>query len=245
MAKWLLYHCLEASESDACEVKEVSDVVATDFKGPTQGMLATVGSYPVATLYEAAGKRGAMDPSIKPIARGMRICGPAVTVQTVPGDNLTVHVALGLLGEGDVLVVSCGDCVASGIWGEIMTVAAMLRQAAGLVTDGAVRDTREIASKGFPVFAKGVTVRASTKHHVGLVNQPVLCGGVSVTPGDIVVGDDDGVVILPVDDVPATVDAARQREEREKKIIQMLEQGKTTLELYGFDKVLKEKGVRR
>jgi 4-hydroxy-4-methyl-2-oxoglutarate aldolase len=223
----------------------MTEVEGTDLKKPSSELLARVGSFSVATLYEAAGKRGAMDSYVKPIATGMRVYGPAVTVQTVPGDNLTVHMALSLLTKGDVLVVSSGDCVTAGIWGEIMTVAAMLRQAAGLVTDGAVRDTTEIASKGFPVFAKGVTVKASTKQHVGLVNHPVLCGSVWVTPGDIVVGDDDGVVVLPGDEAEAIIDAARRRGEREETIMQMLKQGKTTVELYGFDKILEEKGVRR
>ena len=207
-------------------------------------LMAGVGSFSVATLYEAAGRRGAMDSCVKPIARGMRVCGLAVTVQTVPGDNLTVHAALSLLAEGDVLVVGCGGSIGAGIWGEIMTVAAMSRQAAGLVTDGAVRDTMEISSKGFPVFAKGVTVRSSTKQHVGLVNHPVLCGHVWVRPGDIVVGDDDGVVVLPGDEAEAIIESARQRQKREETITQMLEEGKTTLELYGFDKILEQKGVR-
>jgi 4-hydroxy-4-methyl-2-oxoglutarate aldolase len=223
-------------------MKETGEVEGGDLKKNRSELLARVDYFSVATLYEAAGKRGAMDPYIKPIASGMRVCGPAVTVQTVPGDNLTLHMALRLLSEGEVLLVSTGGSMTAGIWGEVMTVAAMLREAAGLVTDGAVRDTMEIASKGFPVFAKGVTVKASTKQHVGLINHPVLCAGVWVTPGDIVVGDEDGVVVLPRSEVETILSAAQRREEAEEEIMQGIRQGKSTVELLGFDEILDNKG---
>lgn len=206
----------------------------SDLKRPDLNTLKNLADFSVATLYEATSKQGAMDPSIRPVFRGLHLCGPAVTVQTIPGDNLSVHRALSVLSAGDVLVVSCGGCVTTSIWGEIMTVAALQRRAVGLVTDGAVRDTKQIIAKGFPVFARGVTVAASSKQHNGSINAPVLCGGVLVRPGDIIIGDDDGLVVIPSNQVESAIQAARQREEREREIIQMIEQGKTTIEIYGF-----------
>jgi 4-hydroxy-4-methyl-2-oxoglutarate aldolase len=188
-----------------------------------------------ATLHEAAGKQGALPAAIKPVSPGMRLCGPAVTVACPPGHNLHIHHALYLAQPGDVLVVVVGGAFEYGYWGEIMTVAAQARDLGGLVIDGCVRDGARLADLGFPVFARGLCIRGTGKSPAdGTINHPIDIGDIQIKPGDLVVGDVDGVVVLERDVIGAVVAAARRRDADEEDHMAALRNGERTVDLFGW-----------
>jgi 4-hydroxy-4-methyl-2-oxoglutarate aldolase len=194
-------------------------------------LLEELAAFDTATLYEAAGQTGMVDPAIRPVWKGARLCGPALTVRCPAGDNLALHHAVTIAAPGDVLVASADGYLLAGAWGEVLTVAAQARGIAGLAIDGAIRDSEAIAQRAFPVFSRGLAIGACTKEKYGELNIPLLFGGVKVRPGDIVVGDADGIVILDRDRLEATLECARQRRAREQKLMAQLQSGKSTLEL--------------
>jgi 4-hydroxy-4-methyl-2-oxoglutarate aldolase len=196
------------------------------------------------TICEAYGGKGALAHYIRPIRLGMKLCGPVVPVASHSGDNIIVHEAIYVAKPGDILLVSTSSCLEGGFWGAIMTVAAQQRGIGGLVTDGAVRDTDEMHDMGFPVFSQAVSMKGTTKVYLGTINHPIFFGDVKVDPGDLIIGDSDGVVVVARKDVTSVLELARTREEKEKKIISGLKQGKTTLELYGFSETLKRLGLK-
>jgi 4-hydroxy-4-methyl-2-oxoglutarate aldolase len=187
-----------------------------------------------ATLYEAAGQRGMVDPSIRPVWLGAKLCGSALTVECPPGDNLMLHQAVAIAKPGVVIVAKLGGYLLTGAWGEILTVAAKAKGIAGLAVDGAVRDTEAIAEHNFPVFSKGLAIGSCTKERLGTLNLPILFGGVNVRPGDIVVGNADGVVIIEQDRADEIYEASIRRRQREIQLIADLRSGKTTLDLLGL-----------
>lgn len=197
-----------------------------------------------ATLYEAAGQRGAMDAQIHAVASGIRLCGPALPVRCQPGDNLTLHAAIAVAQPGDVIVADVADFVEAGHWGEVLTVAALSRQVAGLVINGGVRDVEAAQRRNFPVFSRAVSMKATVKRVFGEINVPVVCGGVTVRPGDLVLADDDGVVVVAMEDVEKALRAANERDEREAEVMKRLEGGELTLDVLGFRNVLDEQGVQ-
>ena len=184
-----------------------------------------------ASLYEANHQRGALEPAIRQMAPGLKACGPALTVRCQPGDNLTLHAAVAHAQPGDVIVADVGDYADAGHWGEILTVAATARQVAGLVINGGVRDIAALPVHGFPVFARAVSMKATTKLIRGLINHPIRCGGVEISPGDLIVGDADGVVAISRDDIAEVLRAAREREAAEAKMMDRLRAGAFTLDL--------------
>jgi 4-hydroxy-4-methyl-2-oxoglutarate aldolase len=189
-----------------------------------------------ATLHEASGQRGALPPAIKPISGTMRVAGPSFTVATPPGNNLWIHRALPAAAPGDVLVVVTSGHYEAGYWGDIMTIAALERGIAGLVIDGCVRDSEAIARLQFPVFARGLSIRGTGKDAAapGGLRQPITLGDVTVQPGDLVVGDADGVVVISRANAADVVTKAKEREIREGEILERLRKGETTLEIYGW-----------
>lgn len=196
----------------------------------------------VSTIYEASGRRGGMDPGLRPLALGSPACGPAFTAACHPGDNLAAHRAIALAPEGSILVVSGGG-VLLGYWGELMTVAAQARHIAGLVIDGGVRDAAMLVTWGFPVWSRGVTMRGAGKEVPGEVGTPVVCGGVVVHAGDWIVGDDDGVVCVAAADLERVAAAARARTEHEAGIAERLRDGELTIDVLGLRDTLRRKGV--
>ena len=189
-----------------------------------------------ATLHEAAGRIGALSSAIKPIAKGMTVAGPAFTVKSPPQNNLWLHRAISKTSPGDVLVVDVGGHYEAGYWGEIMTVAAQARGIAGLVIEGSVRDADQIEALGFPVFARGLSIRGTGKDvdRPGALNEPLPFGDVIVAPGDLVVGDADGVVVIPKDRVHDVLAKSQEREDKEAAIMERLRKGETTLDIYGL-----------
>jgi 4-hydroxy-4-methyl-2-oxoglutarate aldolase len=198
--------------------------------------VARLADLDAATVHEAAGRSGDLDPGIRPIQSGVTLAGRAVTADCHPGDNLAVHRAVLAAGPGDVLVVAAGGHLA-GYWGEILAVAARARGVAGLVIDGGCRDTAALRRMGFPVWSAGVSVRGTVKRTVRSVGEPVVAGGVLVAPGDYVLADDDGVVVVPAARVGGVLDAAEARREREEAGFARLREGATTFEVLGIEDV--------
>jgi len=194
-------------------------------------------AFDTATLHEAAGKIGVLPQAIKPVAPDFRVYGPAVTVHSPGGDNLWLHRAIYAAEPGDVLVVHVSDRYDHGYWGEIMSTAAQVRGLAGLVIDGCVRDVPLLREIGFPVFARGLCIRGTGKDFGarGWVNHPMLIDGVVVNAGDLVCGDEDGVVVIGREQVPQTLDSAARRAALESGIIERLRAGETTLKIYGWE----------
>jgi 4-hydroxy-4-methyl-2-oxoglutarate aldolase len=190
-----------------------------------------------ATAHEAAKRRGALPAGIKPIASDMYVCGPALPVRCPAGDNLWIHKALAVSAPGEVLVVDCGaDGRGYGYWGEIMATAAIARAAAGLVITGGVRDTCRLIEMALPTFAGAVTVRGTGKDHAGdgAVGEPVRIGEVVVRRGDLVIGDADGVIVLPAAEADAIVAAGLHRDADEAAILEKLAGGALTIDVYKF-----------
>jgi 4-hydroxy-4-methyl-2-oxoglutarate aldolase len=195
------------------------------------------------TVYEAAGQQGAMEHSIRPIAVGMKLCGSALTVRCQPADNLTLHAAIALAQPGDVIVADVGGALDAGHWGEITTVAAQARGVAGLVINGGVRDIGPIVRRGFAVFAPAISMKATVKATPGLINHPIVCGGVTIYPGDLVLADDDGIVVVAHARVAQVLEESRQREQREAEVMRRLEAGELTLDVLGFQQALERHGL--
>jgi 4-hydroxy-4-methyl-2-oxoglutarate aldolase len=190
------------------------------------------------TVYEANGQQGGLEHTIRPIVAGMKLCGSALTVRCQPADNLTLHAAIALARPGDVIVADVGGALEAGHWGEITTVAAQARGVTGLVINGGVRDVGPIERRGFAVFAPAISMKATVKSTPGLINHPIVCGGVTVYAGDLVLADDDGVVVVARERVAQVLEAARQREEREADVMRRLEAGELTLDVLGFRQAL-------
>jgi 4-hydroxy-4-methyl-2-oxoglutarate aldolase len=208
--------------------------VRVDVERPSPDDIAAA-DFSTATLHEAAGKSGALPSAIKPLASGMRLRGPAVTVSCPPGDNLRIHHALYVARPGDVLVVDVGGGHEFGYWGEIMTVAAQARHLGGLVIDGSVRDGDRIGELGFAVFARGRCIRGTGKDpSKGTVNHPIRIGDVQIDPGDVVVGDADGVVVIPAGRLTEVASLSERREAGEALILEQLRRGARTIDIYEF-----------
>jgi 4-hydroxy-4-methyl-2-oxoglutarate aldolase len=191
--------------------------------------------FSAATVHEACGRRGAMDPRIKPVALGSTLCAPAMTARTFAASNLLLHQAIYRTPVDWVLVAAVSGEDGFGYWGDVMTTAALERGLRGLVTDGGVRDVVELRASALPIFAAQVSMRGTVKVAEGEIGSPISIGGVIVNPGDVVVADDDGVVCVALADAAAVAAAAAKREEKEAQIKRELAHGVTTLSLYGFD----------
>ena len=204
--------------------------------GDAIAMLRNLGT---ATIYEAQGAKGALDSGIKPIDPGMSLAGPAFTVDTRPADNLMLHYALLKAKPGDVLVVDAKAFMEAGPWGDVMTQQALQIGLAGLVINGAVRDAATIVEMGFPVFCRGLSIKSTGKNQRGQVNVPVCIGEVQINPGDIIVGDRDGLVIVRQDEVDEAIRNSLARIEKEKMFREKIKNGVMTTELLGLDETLR------
>lgn len=198
-----------------------------------------------ALLHEALGKRGALNHDVKPAFIGAKVLGRALTIRGCPGDNLMLHQAISIAQPGDVLVATVDGYCEAGIWGEIATIAAQVRGIRGVVTDGAVRDIEQIQRLGFPVFSRALSIKGTTKRQKGALNQPITLAGVTVNPGDFVIGDADGVVIVPEAQAEAAIAKAHEIRRREEGFIARIKQGELTLDVLGLRPALKELGLDR
>ena len=188
------------------------------------------------TLYEASGiPTTSIDPAIRTVWSGASVAGAAFPVECAPGDNLAIHIAMERVPRGSVLVVSAAGFIA-GYWGEVLTVAAEAAGVAGLVIDGGVRDVAALTARGFPVFARGISVRGTLKDSAQSVGKPLSFTGTPVAVGDLVVADDDGVIVIPAASVAATLASGQARADKETQMMDALSKGRTTLDLLGLSK---------
>ncbi|MBA1335155.1 MAG: Demethylmenaquinone methyltransferase-like protein [Firmicutes bacterium] len=203
----------------------------------TENELLELLKLPTGNICDANDKCGNMDPAIKPVDPKTKMAGPAYTVRCQPGDNITIHKAIYEAPKGSVLVVDAHSYIGAGPFGEIMAIASQKRGLAGLVIDGACRDASEIEELGFPVFSRAINPGGTVKESVGETDLVIQCGGVVVRPGDIVVGDRDGVVVIPREKARTVLEKAKAIADREAQVTEMLLQGKTILEIYQFEKL--------
>lgn len=193
----------------------------------------------VADVVDALDPGALMDLSIRPISPGAQMIGPAVTVLNACGDTLMLHYAVDLCQKGDVLVLVSEGESPSAVWGKMVTVVAQARGVAGVVVDGHARDTTYIRETRFPVWARSISPRGSTRKGPGSVNVPVVCGGTLVNPGDLVMADDDGIIVIPPERLRAALAAGQKRVAREQEIMDQLEEGVSPYRLLGMDEAFK------
>lgn len=182
---------------------------------------------------DAQNRSQCMSADVKPLRPGLRILGQARTVQAMVGDNSAVHAALALIRSGEVLVIEARGHVDTALWGQIMTIDAQMRGVAGVVLDGSVRDAAQLRAMNFPIFARGVVARGPHKGFGGTIDGPVSVGGVTVHPGDLVIGDDDGVAVVPLASLDAVLSEVRRAEAREAEMLEAIRAGKTSAEIVG------------
>jgi len=196
-----------------------------------------------ATVHEAQARTGLARPYLRPIYPNAKIAGPAVTVFCQPGDNLMIHAAIEVCAPGDVLVVATTSDSTDGMFGDLLGVLCQARGVIGLIIDAGVRDTVELAAMQFPVWAKAICAQGTVKASAGSVNVPIVCAGVVVNPGDVIVADSDGVVVVPLKCAAQVASLGQERIEKEQTARERFRKGELSLDVFGLRAKLKELGV--
>ncbi len=221
----------------------MSHKVVRNFKRPDPEVVRALGELGVATVHEAQGRTGLMKSYMRPIYPSARAAGTAVTISSQPGDNLMIHAAMEVCKRGDILVVSTTSESTDGMFGELLGVSCEAHGVVGLITDAGVRDTAELTAMDFPVWARAISAQGTVKSTAGSVNVPVVCAGMNVNPGDVVVADADGVVVVPRAQAAAVAQAGRDRIDKEAKTRERLRNGELGVDFYGLREKLKQLGV--
>ena len=218
--------------------------IEPDVERPDRDVVAAFEEIPSTIVSDVTGNVGrTMDAGLSPASDGVDLAGTAVTVKAAPGDNLIIHKAITMASPGDVLVIDCDGYTGVGHVGELMCESCRANDLAGLVIDGGYRDSREIAEMDFPVYGRGVNPQGPLKQDPGSVNVTVSCGGVSVDPGDVVVGDDDGLAVVPGEDAQDVLELARAKLESEEETREEIRDGTYLFERNGYDELFEDLDV--
>lgn len=218
-------------------------VVVRTIPRPDATVVSQLCALGVATVHEAQGRRGLLRPYMRPIYAGARLAGCAVTVSSQPGDNLMIHASLAVAQPGDVLVVAPTSESTDGMFGELLGESCRAHGVAGLVVDAGVRDVAELTRMQFPIWSKTICAQGTVKASAGSVNIPVVCAGALVNPGDVVVADDDGVVVVPGALAAEVAKLGQQRATKEERTRERLRAGELGIDIYGLRAKLQELGV--
>jgi 4-hydroxy-4-methyl-2-oxoglutarate aldolase len=210
---------------------------------PDPEAVKILGELGVATVHEAQGRTGLMKPYMRPIYPSAKVAGPAVTVLCQSGDNLMIHAAVAVCQPGDVLVVTTGSDSTDGMFGDLLATSLTAHGVLGLIIDAGVRDVSELTAMDFPVWSRAISAQGTVKATAGSVNIPIVCAGASIQPGDVVVGDMDGVVVVPRENAAEVAKASQARVAKEEKNRHSLRSGELGLDMYGLRNKLKELGV--
>lgn len=215
--------------------------VEPDIERPDRELVAAFEGVPSSIVSDVTGNvRFAMDSGIKPVYEGADLAGSAVTVKVEPGDNLIIHKAITMADPGDVLVIDANGYVETGHLGELMCASCKANNLAGIIIDGAIRDRIDIAEMEFPVYARGVHPQGPLKQNAGSINVTVTCGEVAVNPGDILVGDDEGVTVVPKESAERVLEDSREKMTAEGNTRELVDEGEYLYELKGYDKLYED-----
>ena len=221
----------------------MKNIVVRNIKRTDAGLVERLGALGVATVHEAYGRSGLMKPYLRPVWQGGEAAGTAVTVLAHPGDNWMIHVAVEQCQPGDILVVGCSADNTDGMFGDLLATSLMARGVKGLVIDAGVRDAKSLREMGFPVWSKAISAKGTVKATPGSVNVPVVCGGINVKPGDAVIADDDGVVVVSPKDAAEVVTRGEKRHADEEGKRKQLAAGVLGLDMYNMREPLKKAGL--
>jgi 4-hydroxy-4-methyl-2-oxoglutarate aldolase len=210
---------------------------------PPADVARLLGGLGVATVYEAQGRAGLMRPYMRPIYPSARVAGPAVTVLCPAGDNLMIHAAVEICSPRDVLVIATTEDSTTALFGELLATSCRAHGVAGLVIDAGVRDSADLTAMNFPVWSKAISAQGPVRVNAGSVNVEIVCAGALVRAGDIIVGDQDGVVVVPLENAAAVADLAQQRQAKEVRNRERFRSGELGLDMYGLRSKLAELGV--